>query len=183
MALKRPPQHRANAEPIYVHFSDDAWDHARIETDMEAMKRDGQDPSQHPVALYWSGSTRYDLHARVLYGNDSAPATDWLDMKKACLFTLRRLDPGKFARVQARKEAASRKGESDYENAIDSCRWTLAKCEGPGAPKLSGRGELSDRDIAELTECFGAPLVWALGDAGYLASIPLTDDEKKAFAS
>jgi hypothetical protein len=171
-----------DAEAIYVHPADDAWDNARIEADRAAMKERGEDPDQHPVWIYLTGRSRYDLHAKLKYGNGAAAASDWLDLKSATQFHLRRLDPRPFARVHARKEAAAASGVPDHEASLESCRHCLASVEGPGAPKLHGRGELTDRDIDELVSLGGHGLPWAIGDAGYFASIPLTDDEKKAFA-
>ena len=31
MGIKKPPQHAVDAEPMYIHPSDDAWDHDRID--------------------------------------------------------------------------------------------------------------------------------------------------------
>lgn len=183
MALKRPPQHRVDAEPIYVDPSDDAWDSARIEADRKAMEERGEDPDEHPVWLYLTGRTRYDLDAALKYGNGMAKASDWLDLKRAVLFTLRRLEPRDFARIHARKEASAASGVPDHEVSLDACRVGLVKCEGPGVPKLIGRGELTDTDVRALVDLGGHSLPWRIGDAAYFASIPLTDDEKKAFAS
>lgn len=183
MALRRPPQHRVDAEPVYVHPLDEAWDNARIQDDRDAMRERGEDPDEHPVWIYLTGRSRYDLDANLKYGSGTAKASDWLDMKAATLFRLRRLDPRPFARVHARKEAAAVREEVDHEASLEGCRFGLERVEGPDSPKLIGRGELTERDIAALTDRFGAPVVWAVGDAAYFASIPLTEDEKKAFAS
>src|SRR6187551_274898 len=106
--LKRPPQHRADSEPVFVAPGDDAWDHARITAERKAMDEAGEDSSQHPVWLYWIGATRYDLHARLRWKDGAATAADWLDLPKACRFTLRRLPPRLFGRVHARLEAEER---------------------------------------------------------------------------
>lgn len=183
MALRRPPQHSADAEPVYVLPGDDAWDHKRIAADRAAMEERGEDPASHPFALYAGGVTRFDLDARLKYGNGEAKARDWLDFPKACTFSLRRLTPRQFARIHARKEVEWAGGPKDYEAALDACQYGLAACGGPGAPKLLGRGELTESDLETLVREYGHGVVWAIGDAIYHASIPLTDDEKKAFAS
>jgi hypothetical protein len=53
--MLRPPQYRADAPGRYIHASDDAWDHERIE-----REKLGDD---HPLVRYLSGQTRYDLDA------------------------------------------------------------------------------------------------------------------------
>jgi len=58
MGLKRPPQHAVDAEPIYIHPDDDAWDMDRVDrerkalaTDHKKAKREG-DPPLHPWDRY-----------------------------------------------------------------------------------------------------------------------------------
>jgi hypothetical protein len=147
------------------------------------MRERGEDPMQHPVSVYLSGRSRYDLHARINYGNDSASAAAWLDTPKAVRFNLRRLDARRFARVHARKEAEADRGVPDHDASLDALQWGLVSVDGPDAPKIVGRGELTDRDVDTLIAAYGHGVCWAVGDAVYFASIPLTDDEKKAFAS
>lgn len=181
--LRRPPQHRADAEIIYVSPIDPAWRADAIVAERKALEEAGEDPAQHPASLYLSGSTRYDLHARLRWKGGEAPATDWLDLPSAYRFTLRRLPPRLFSRVHARRDAAARAGTVDYDASFDACKWALVRVEGPEPVKLSGSAELTEDDITELVACFGLAAVWALGDAAYYASIPLTEQEKKAFAS
>jgi hypothetical protein len=183
VALKRPPQHRVDAEAIYVHPADEAWDWPRITNDREAMAERGEDPDQHPVSIYLTGRSRYDLHARMKFGSDSAPASDWLDMKSATLFNLRRLEPRDFARIHPRKIRAQETGVEDLEASLDACVAGLRSIDGPDSPKIVGRDRLTDQDVKRIEDRFGPSAPWAIGDAAYFASIPLTDDEKKAFAS
>src|SRR5688500_13001601 len=61
--LKRPPQHRVDATAVYVDPDDTAWDNARIKQECTWMRKAGLSPSRHPVNVYHSGDSRYDLGA------------------------------------------------------------------------------------------------------------------------
>ena len=82
MALKRPPQHRADAPIVYVHPRDKAWDHDRITREQAEMKQAGKDATKHPAAQYMGGHTRYDLDAELTYGNEVARPRAWLEETK-----------------------------------------------------------------------------------------------------
>src|SRR5688572_21022831 len=101
MAQKRPPKHRIDSPIVYIPPGDDAWDLATIEAERKAMMEAGEKPDLHPVTVYYSGETRFDLSAPAkVLGDDRCPAQYLLDGKKPERFKLRRLSYEQFQEVQ-----------------------------------------------------------------------------------
>jgi hypothetical protein len=172
----RPPQHRVDGDIVYVHPQDPAWnDEAR-----QVFNANVEGFETHPVWLYGTGQTRYHLDAVLHHKDGTARASDWLDIKEATKFRLRRMSVRHFSRVHPRML-----DPNDMEARVDACRYGLEEVDGPGAPRLMGREELTERDVETLGKMsdLGDALVWAIGSAAHTASLPLTDAEKKAFAS
>lgn len=154
MGLKRPPQHRVDAKPIFVHPDDDAWDEDKIKAECDAMEAKQVGSSvDHPVARYRSGETRYDL----------TEALPYLDTEKAWQFELRPLEMEEFAEVQDLK---SRFGE--WRAYLHSGRAAMVKGRGQGCPQ--------DFEAVKRTDKY-LPIM--LGQAAFIASLPPTDAEKK----
>lgn len=184
--LKRPPQHRVDAEIVYVHPLDPAWDSARLDAECEEM--DAAEPGgskAHPVLIYWSGASRFDLEARHSFKDGTASAAEYLDDAKANKFALRRLGVRKLSSVTHR--IRSDDPERLASAQIDAVKWGVLSITGPAMPKLRGEGatELTEADLDELATCtqYGADLLDSIGLAVWRASQPLTDAEKKACAS
>lgn len=158
MALKRPPQHRVDAKPIFVHNSDDAWKNERIDQEIEKLeaKEKGLGDT-HPVMIYRSGETRYDLSLVLPF----------LDTDKAWQFELRPLSMEDFAEVR------------DMIDRFGTWRGYLRAAE-IGLLKISGHNAPSD-----LSECSEIDVLLpnAVGQAVFVASLPLTEPEKKASGS
>ena len=172
--IKRPPQHRVDAEIVYVLPFDDAWDKACIEAEIAAASE--ADRPDHPVTEYHSGATRFDLGAMSSWGGTPCSARDYVDLSTAVQFRLRRLAPRQFARIQAQVEVGTR----PLEAWIDSCKYGLDEVVCPDMATIkSQQGELSEVLIAKLCDDYGHDVVYLVGQAAYLASIPLTPREKK----
>ena len=155
MAIKRPPQHRVDAKPVFVSEGDDAWDQAKIKAEIEALEAKKKGLGQtHPVARYLAGETRFDI----------IDALPYLDTSKAYQFILRPLTPEERAEVEDMRD---RKGE--HSAFLRAARYCLTKIEGPpDAPE-------SLDEVARLWPWMPEEI----GFAARMASIPPTDAEKK----
>lgn len=171
MALKRPPQNRVDAEPVYVDEKDDAWDNARIKEECRKMRQDGLDPSRHPVNVYHSGASRYDLGAAYAIPGGVASASNYLG-PDATRFNLKRLSLAEVYRL-------TDLGASTAMGRLYACRIGVLGLEGEG-PKLKRDDYGLTEESLEALFALRADLPAKLGLAVYLASQPLTDDEKKA---
>lgn len=62
--ITRPPTHGIDDEPQYIHHSDPAWDHERINAEADVLEAsDGDlDQTDHPAAKWLAGITRWSLH-------------------------------------------------------------------------------------------------------------------------
>lgn len=174
--LKRPPQHRSDATPIFVHKDDPAWDHERIEAEKAKMDK----PEMHPVTRYLGGWGRYDLDARGTVDGQDVSAREYLDESKhPTMFRFRRMTGLEWYEAHA----MWKKGATD-EAFLRAVYLTLEKIE--NGPELSARpgGRLTAADIDMLTALGheqepAIELVYLLGEVGYTASMPLTESEKK----
>lgn len=170
MALKRPPQHRSDADPVFVHSDDDAWDHERIKVECAKMREEGLSPSRHPVNVYHSGESRYDLGAAYDVLGTLHSAAEYLG-PTAVRFTLRRLSTPELYRV-------TDMGPTTALGRLYACRIGLASVEGPGPKVKREEWGLTEESLDALRE-WGVWLPMAVGAAVYVASQPLTDSEKK----
>jgi hypothetical protein len=183
--LKRPvpPQHRSDAPIIFVHRSDPAWDNERIKAEQAEMVKREEDPSLHPVARYLGGWGRYDLDAAYTFLGKSATARDYLDEAKApTMWHLRRHNAREWYEVHPLYEKAVRVGEKPYAAFILACSYALERVDnGPTLAMPGGRPGAADlQTLHDWGQENEIDLVYAIGEAGYQASMPLTASEKKA---
>jgi len=170
---RRPPQHAADARGIYIPPDDDAWDHERIQSEIEKLTSNSDD---HPFRRYYSGETRYDLDAPIKVGGVDARITDYIDdAKKPERWELRRLSPRDYTGLINRWGDAS--GEGRALAQYDACVIGIGGCE--NGPTLRGAkiGRLTDSDMEYIV---GTDLVGQLGTAVIHFSMPLRSDEGKA---
>jgi hypothetical protein len=182
MALRRPPQHAADAAPIFIAPTDDAWDIERIKRERAALKNDNAEV-RDAVALYYSGETRYDLDAPVTIGGQIVTPRHYLrEGSTPTVFHLRRDAPTALKRAQALAVFGDLR-------AREAAWWDLARSgiakitDGftDGAPwKLEGGGPfpLTDADLMALHDA-GRGLVQDVGLAVFYANAPLSDTEGK----
>lgn len=181
--IRRPPQHAVDAAPTFIAPTDDAWDDERIKRERAAMKAEG-DKARHPVAVYYSGESRYDLDAPVTIGGQVATPREYL--REGCtptVFHLRRDANVALRRAQALAVITDPRAR---EAAIwDLVRHGVAKVtEGfdDHAPwDLEGGGirPLTDADMQQLHN-LGGGLLSDIGYAVFHANAPLSDIEGKA---
>lgn len=57
-----PPAHSVDDVPTWICGTDPAWDFERIKADRAKL---GDNIAAHPVEVYYSGSTRYSLEAKI----------------------------------------------------------------------------------------------------------------------
>ena len=133
MAL-RPPQHAVDAPIVYVHHADDAWSFDQIGEEREKMTAAGEDPDRHPVAVYHSGKSRYDLNASYAVCGEMRSAAMYLDEAKGpWRWKLKRLPFDDFYQVQ------SLIGQSYELGAIKACRLGVTGVEGPALQHYTPR--------------------------------------------
>jgi hypothetical protein len=178
MALKRPPQHRADATIIFVPRSDDAWDTPRIEAETAAMKARGEDPKRHPVARYHGGWTRYDLDAQGTVDGRAVTVREYLiESRRPTMFYLRRLDMQAWYEVEPQWESARLRGERPMACYLRCCALGLMKVEnGPTLEMPHARPNLADMEkLYDIHQ----DLPYDIGNAVYSASLPLSEEEGK----
>lgn len=183
MGLQR--QHTADGDIEFVHMADDAWDHDRIAAETDLLTED--EISGHPWYVYHSGRTRYDLALVREYLRD-APAP--------VVFRLRRLGETDWAEVQRLRRAKSVELARvlAWRRGVVGVTGIDVRLEGPELR----RGEVTDRDREAIRDYLGDVVLWSgppnrtgvgdpgatsVGEAVLRASAPLTDEEKKSFAS
>lgn len=173
--LKRPPQHRSDAVPIFVHPSDEAWDNDRITAELQEL---GDEAKMHPVARYLGGWTRYDLDAQATVAGRTVTAREYIDeSKQPTLWKLRRLSFAEWYEIQPLVEKALRAGERPFSGYLKACICGLANVDNGPTLEIPG-GRLNAADVAKLYE-IDQELPYAIGEAVYQASIPLTESEGK----
>lgn len=189
MALVRPPQHRVDAEPVYIDVTDDAWDREGLNAEFEEIDRENKrreeasndgvyeaiPKSEHPYLQYVGGKTRFDLEAPCFWRGQQKKAADYLS-GDATRFVLRRLDWRDYYRVRS---AFSR---DVTEAFILACRLGLRRIDGDS--KFRVDPDLPERSDDEMRRLFelNPEIPISIGRAVWLSSQPLTDAEKKAFA-
>ena len=189
--IKRPPEHAADADPLFIHPDDDAWDFERLDRERAALidehkaaKRVGPAPS-HPWDDYQSGATRYDIEATGTIGSTMVSVREYLLPEKApTVFHLRRVS----GKMWARSAAAMAGVGGSVDQLWELCRWGLVKVTDgmedlPDARWEIRGGEggtpLTERDMQALFDAGHDALVLKLGWAVYHCSAPLTEAEGK----
>lgn len=162
----RPPTHRVDAPIVFIHPADPAWNQEAV---AEAAKKDGKDSA---FARYHAGKTRYD--ASDVQAFISGQPVEFL---------LRRLDATQLIEVQSLLERDVVQQKKMMRSAfLQAACYGLSEVKQGGvqALDLESPGSLSQEDIDALCSTeLGIDLVQAIGQAVYLASQPLRDDEKK----
>jgi hypothetical protein len=180
MAIRRPPPHAADAAPLFLPASDDAWDDERIERERKALKNEGSE--RHPVTAYFSGATRYDLDApATIAGQVMTPRAYLREGSTPTVFHLRRDANVALRRAQALAVWADAR-------ARESALWELVR---HGVSKVTegfagqawpfdggGPFPLTDADMLQLHD-IGAGLLHEVGLAVFFANGPLSDIEGK----
>jgi hypothetical protein len=174
--LNRPPRHRADAVPVYIDSGDPAWDMDRVAKERADMEKAKRNPDRHPVPMYFSGFSRYDLEATFDVLGEQRCAKDYVDMAQAWCFNLKRLGSRDWYSIKSRVQA-------DPDGAFwRACQMGLESIDGPDAPRVTrGPAGVSEDCMDRLfLEIEGGPfLIPRVGQAVYLCSMPLWDFEGK----
>lgn len=164
----KPPQHRADAPPILILRDDPAWDFDRISDEL----KDGD--GEHPVEVYFSGASRYDVATIREYLDPDAEPTE---------YRLRRLPVARLARVQDmfHREVVTDGSSSLYAVWVEAVTYGLESIDGPGELDLAHRGDkLSTASIQAIhDERGGLQTISEIGAAIFNLSQPPNDREKK----
>lgn len=167
--MLRPPQHRADAPVVFIHPCDDAWDHARIESELKDADDD------HTLKRYWGGHSRYDLtpDVQAYLKPDGRPTK----------FYLRRLPWKAWNEAQGMWERAVLRGDNRPVEAYEhACQRGLERIDGVELMDPTDHTGVSDRDMQRLhdlsTDKYN--LILDIGQAVYQASMPMSEAEKKA---
>lgn len=174
--LNRPPRHRVDAVPVYIDPGDPAWDWDRVIRERKEMEAQKKSADHHPVTIYLGGASRFDLEATYPVLGEMRSAKDYVDMTQAWCFTLRRLTSKEWYSVKTRQESAP---DEAYHRA---CQLGLVEIDGPDAPAIKrGPGGVTDECMDQLFHGIqGGPfLIPRIGQAVYIASMPLMDIEGK----
>ncbi len=169
----RPPRHRADAPIVFVHPADPAWDTDKVEQSLTEHE------DSCPVQRYNRGATRFDLSAQGEHGC----AADFLG-PGAVEYHLRRLSVLQQNEVQGMLERELSQDFPVPRSAyLQAARYglTAVKRDGAEVYEVERPGNLSVKDVDALgtaTE-IGIDLLLHIGQAAYVASRPLRDDEKK----
>jgi hypothetical protein len=151
-----PPQHSATAIPRYVR--DAAFDIDRLKLERATMPNGGD---AHPVVLYATGESRYDLDAPHPVGDTIHSAREYLRPDHGCpIWELRRLKPIELVRA---RDAG---GDTGYLAAAAMTLGTF------GRPK-------SDAEIETIVDEHGLDEVLGIGRAAMRASEAPKASEKK----
>ncbi len=173
--MRKPPQHALDATPVYVLHTDPAWDNDRIERELEA------DPEgQHPQVAYYSGATRFDLHAPAQWAGEETSAAEYLT-GRAARFELRRLTVHKIAEIRDDiRRAINRDGAGAGLAAV------FTKCAKHGLAGISDgvefdsrAGVVTDATLGQIYDEHGPDAIEAIGAAVWRLSQPLSDAEKR----
>lgn len=171
----RPPTHEIDSLGEYVDLTDPAWDLERVDDERRRMKSAGEDPDEHPVTRYVSGSSRVSLDATSIVLGETRCAREYFTKGSPTIWRLRRLKRRSYRAVQAifRQDDRERACEEAVRMGVDSV-------EGPKAILLvGGRGtDLRDVDLDAIWES-DTMLIDRLANAIILHSQPLTSAEGK----
>ena len=182
--ITQPPEHAADATPLYIAAFDDALDNDRIARERKELAK-GED---HCTDRYYAGDTRYDVDAPWTIGGQAVTMRGYIrDGATPTVFKLRRVTGLLRQQTMAVINAGQNGGPpGDLVAAI----FELAKhgvaevTEGfAGTPwDLDGGQDglpLTEGDLQTLYEAHSA-LPESLGWAVFHASKPLSQVEKKA---
>lgn len=185
--IRQPPEHAADAVPLFIARFDDAIDHERIERETKELGKD----EQHCAVRYWVGATRYDLDAPHTVGGRSVCMRDYIKPDaQPTVFHLRRVAGinqrlTTHALIVARENGRDQATDPDVIRQLyELTRHGLVKAtEGFGGEPWDLQGgtgglALTDDDLQKLFDA-EARLPEAIGWAIYNASASLSEAEGK----
>jgi hypothetical protein len=180
MALRRPPQHAADATPLYIVSFDDAWDLERVKRERKAMKAEHPE-AEHPRDAYYLGRTRYDIDAPCTIGGVVVTVRQYLrEGSTPTVFHLRRVDGRRRTQALAVWADPRERVAAQWDLARHGVTKVTEGFEGKAWPLEGGAAglPLTDDDLQQLFDVNDL-LPQLLGIAVLNASAPLSDSEGK----
>lgn len=182
--IRQPPEHAADATPLFIAEFDDAVDHDRIERETKALDKG----AEHCTLQYYGGHTRYDIDAPLTVGGLTTTMRDYLrEGATPTVFELRRVT----GRLRQQAMTVLRRDLTEGKDGRDRVGMLFELCKhGVASVKEGFSGErwdlnggqsgrmLTEGDVQKLYEA-DARLPEALGWAVFNASKPLSESEKK----
>lgn len=166
MAL--PVQFKIDSKCVYVSPHDSAWDIDRFEKEEKKSKKKKKELKEyHPLNLYFSGLTRFDIEM----------VKEYLDMSKnPFIFRFRRLKMEEYETVRSRASLGDADGARRLAVmfALEGMENVPIKIDGLGSNKI-----IDIDQIEELSDVIGRETLYSLGEAIIKSSGDLTDYEKK----
>ena len=164
-----------DAKATFIYPDDPAWDADRIE------RESAENEEEHPLAAYWRGDTRYDLHARTPYAGEEVSAGDYITGEPD-RYHLRRLSVDQIAEVG---DLLAREWTREGEHASLQTVWV--KCARFGLSGIDSRavqyeargGRVTEGCMRSLFDHGSMPLIVAIGQAAWNLSKPITEAEGK----
>lgn len=151
----QPPQHNILAPATYIKT--DAFDLDRVMSERSKMPNAG---NSHPIPVYYSGATRYDLDAVAAVGDKWVAPREYLKPGHGCReWKLRRLRAVEVVRC---RDAGGKTGQLQA--------FALAADVRP----------LTESQVDELADQYGIDELCEVGEAALLASEAPKASEKKA---
>lgn len=164
------PTHSLDRDSVYIDVLDPAWDTDRVSEEREAMEAAGEDPSEHPVTVYFSGASRYDLDAPRQVGDKTLTPRDYLT-EPGTEFTLARMGWKKFRRVRAKLLSGDPEQVAEAEER--SVEW--------GVEEISDKALDRLKPAALMERLSTDPdLIGRIASAVITANMPLSESELKA---
>lgn len=214
------PRHSATHRFCYIWGADPAWKQDQITTEIReaetarerALERAKEaeergepapedpfegldDPNRHPVRVYYSGETRYDISALIPWGGTDRTVKDYLE-DGYVVWEIERLREEEMVRVTDMFGTLHRKQDSETISPEDAAAtWIMRRCCVNGLVGVQGLPDLpfqrvGGRVTSETMDMIhdvgttqgigmGVNLIRSIGQAVYRASNRLTDAEKK----
>ncbi len=167
--MTAPPQHSATATIQVIVQTDNAWNLDRFVAEVNEMPESAA--GDHPLALYFSGKTRYDLDAPGRVGETTCTPRDYLlPSTTPALWTLRRLRIGEASRC---RDIGGRQAQ------LEAFALAVTSSTAVEVPPQGITRRLSDREVESIADQVGARVVWEVGEAAMRASEAPTSAEKK----
>lgn len=166
------PQHSVTAAIRFISQQSDAWDMTSV---VEERRRLGARTDEHPIPLYFSGATRYDLDAPASVDGEMKPPRAYLrEGSQPRSWVLRRLGIREVARCEDMGGQAG---------ALEAFALAVVGVDnlpaGMSAPDQGQRKRLLDSVIDDIADAIGMEEIFEVGTAAVLASKAPTSAEKK----
>lgn len=171
----RVPTHGIDDAAEFVELSKDNWELDTVQKEQKEMEAAGEPPEDHPVAIYFSGESRFSLDATSVVLGQTRSAREYVK-KDATYWMLKRLPRRQYRTYLTLFRQDNR--ELANETAV---QLGVSEVRGPRGVKLTGGGDmpLSSDDLDRIWE-LDTTLIDRLAEAIITYSQPITRAEGKS---